>query len=102
MFGLQSARRLAKPKIYDLVGFSLRGGGLLALAGEVCSRWRTVVYKCSTRLGSTGDPHYRYLADSRVVGLPAWCRIPCDRYRIPPGLELYSLYPYQETAAVEM
>ncbi len=34
MFGLQLARRLTKPKIYDLAGLSLRVGSVLALAGE--------------------------------------------------------------------
>ena len=43
MSGLQLARRLAKPKIYDLVGLSLRVGSVLALAGERRSGRCTVV-----------------------------------------------------------
>ena len=41
------------------------------------------------RLGSTGGFHCRRLADSRLVGFPAWCRASCDRDRLPAGLELH-------------
>src|ERR1700677_4595655 len=102
MFGLQLARRLAKPKIYDLADFSLWGGSVLDLAGEWGSgRW-TVVCRRSTCLGSTSDFHRHYVADSRLVGPPAWCRASCDRDRLPAGPELHSPYSYQKTAAPQM
>ena len=68
LFGLQLARRLAKPKIYDLVGFSLRRGSVLALAGKRRSgRWPLACPHCK-RLRSTRDFRCRRLADSRRHG----------------------------------